>query len=41
MAAVVPDDDDGVDGVELDVGDFVPLLGYHWLVANRFVFVDA
>lgn len=41
MAPVVSNDDDGVDGVELDVGDLVLLLGHHWLAADGLVFVDA
>lgn len=40
MATVIAHDDDGVDGVELHVGDLVFLFGDHGLVAYGLIFVD-
>lgn len=41
MASVVSDNDNGVDRVKLDMGDFVFLLGHNRLVADSFVFINA
>lgn len=40
MPTVVAHDDDGVDGIELHVGDLVLLFGHHGLVADGLVLVD-
>lgn len=40
MATVVAHNYDGVDGIELHVGDLVLLLGYHGLVADSFILID-
>lgn len=41
VASLVPNNYDGVDGIELDVSDLVLLLGDHWLAADRLILVDA
>lgn len=40
MPAVIAHDDDGVDGVELHVGDLSFLPGHHRLVADGLILVD-
>ena len=40
MPTIIAHNDDGVDGVELHVGELVLLLGHHRLVAYGLVLVD-
>lgn len=41
MPTVIANDNDGVDGVELHVGDLVLLFGHHRLVADGLILVDS
>lgn len=41
MPTIITHDYDGVDGIELHVGDLVLLLGHHGLVADGLVLVDS
>lgn len=40
MPTVIAHNDDGVDGIELHVGDLVLLFGRHRLVADGLILVD-
>lgn len=40
MATVIAHNYDGVDGIELHMGNLVLLLGHHRLVADGFILVD-
>lgn len=40
MPSVIAHNDDGVDGVELHMGELVLLSGHHGLVADGLVLVD-
>lgn len=41
MPTVITHNYDGVDGIELHVGDLVLLLGHHRLVADSLILVDS
>lgn len=40
VPTVIAHDYDGVNGIELHMGNLVLLLGHHWLVADSFILVD-